>query len=189
MMKFSLFASGVLAIVLAALPVFAQPDSSKRSKTSKSPEPIAIPTPAGAPSTALPTEQVREFFRILTEGRVDAAYDELLRGTPIAGMAQDVANLKLKTREAIRVFGNIGGYENVDEKNIGTGLHLKRITCLSLNKQFPIRWRLYFYNADPNLDVATGARGIWKLIDIRIDDRLVDMFEESTPGAAAAPAK
>ena len=180
MMKLSLFVSSVLALVLVASPAFAQPKPQEAKQSGAA---------AGAPSTALPKAQVSEFFRILTEGRVDAAYDELLRGTPIAGMAQDVANLKLKTREAIRVFGNIGGYETVDEKNIGSGLHLTRITCLSLGKQFPIRWRFYFYNADANIDVASGTTGTWKLIDIRIDDRLVDMFEESVPAPAAAPAK
>ncbi|MCX6967585.1 MAG: hypothetical protein NTZ46_07360 [Verrucomicrobia bacterium] len=162
-MKLSFFVSCLLALVLAAAPVFAQPETS-------------TPAPQGmlvVPSD--PAKQVGDFFRILIEGRVDAAYDQLLKGTKIFEMPKDVATLKAKTREALRVFGDIGGYELVDTKEVGH--HLIRVTCLSLSKNLPIRWRFYFYKVSES----------WKLIDIRIDDRLLDLFEEPAP--AAAPVK
>ena len=166
-MKLRLFVSLVSATVLAAAPAFSQPDTQEVKPRDTS----AVDFPFGLPQT-----QVRDFFRILVEGRVDAAYDQLLKGTKIAEMPKDVTNLKLKTREAMKALGDISGYDPVDEKTVGS--HLTRITCLSLAKNLPIRWRFYFYKVSDT----------WKLIDIRIDDRLVDLFEEPTP-LVSVPAK
>ena len=183
MMKLPVFVLCVWATVLAATPVLAQPETAAE-------KPRITQAAAGDPA-----KQVDDFFRVLTEGRVDAAYDILLRGTKIAEMPKDVATLKAKTREAIRVYGDINGYDLVDTK--GVGQHLTRITCLSLAKNLPIRWRFYFYSVDAavtrSLAGTTGpaaiSTGTWKLIDIRIDDRLPDLFEEPAPMMVAAPAK
>ena len=164
MMKFPLFLPCVLAALLASTPLFAQPDAA------------AEKTRGAVVVASNPEKQVDDFFRVLTEGRVDAAYDILLRGTKIAEMPKDVATLKAKTREAIRVYGDINGYDLADTKVVGQ--HLTRITCLSLAKNLPIRWRFYFYS----------VANTWKLIDIRIDDRLPDLFEEPAP-MVAVPAK
>lgn len=182
MTKFSLFAGLVLTTVLAAAPVFAQ-------SPTKAPE-------AAPEGTVLPETQVGTFFGKLVEGRVDAAYDELLKGTKIDDNPKDVAILKTKTRDAIKAFGALEGYEITKVNRVGEskprgGQHLVCYTCLSLGKSFPIRWRFYFYN--PTLKVAasgaTEAYGVWKLIDIRIDDRLMDMFDEPAPAAAPGSAK
>lgn len=84
----------------------------------------------------------------------------------MADKPEDVATLKSKTRDAVRIFGAIQGCELVVIKNVGT--HLMCATYLSLGKSFPLRWKFYFYKSDK----------IWRLIDIRVDDRLVDMFDE-----------
>lgn len=131
---------------------------------------------SAATATQVPGTQVSEFFQKLTEGRVEAAYDDLLKGSKIAEMPKDVAVLKAKTKEAIKVFGNINGYELLHQKEIGT--RLVRLTCISQGKEIPIRWRFYFYK----------PADAWKLIDIRIDDRLLDLFEEPAP-AAPTPAR
>lgn len=162
-MKLPLFVSSVLVLFLAAAPLWAQSEPKEESAA------------AAASLTAIPEKQVSQFFQLLTEGRVDTAYDELLKGSKIADMPKDVAVLKAKTKEAIRVFGDINGYEQIGIKTIGT--RLTRLMCLSQGKQFPIRWRFYFYKADDN----------WRLIDIRIDDRLMDLFEEPAPALTPAP--
>ncbi len=64
-------------------------------------------------------------------------------------------------------FGPISGYELLEEKTVGSTL-LRR-TCISFNSDLPLRWRFYFYK----------AQGTWKLVDLRIDDGLVELFEES----------
>jgi len=55
----------------------------------------------------------------------------------------------------------------VDEKFVGASL-LRR-TCISLNTDLPLRWRFYFYKSE----------GVWRLVDIRIDDGLVELFEDA----------
>ena len=179
-MKIPLISTCLLAIVLAAGPLFAKPDPtpSPANKGQKTPSPVEVPVPPGeAVPNPDPFKQVDEFFRVLTEGRVESAYDQLLKGSPIVEMIPaDVSNLKAMTTKAIRAYGEIMGFENVEKKELGT--RLVRITYYSMNKQFPLRWRFYFYK-------ATDA---WKLIDVRVSDRLSEMFEEPAP-EAPRPAK
>ena len=77
------------------------------------------------------------------------------------------------TQQAVQIFGNMLGHEILRVKAVGT--RLVNVTCLSLGKDFPLRWRLYFYK----------SADTWRLIDIRVDDRLADMFGESAPAVAA----
>jgi hypothetical protein len=134
-------------------------------------------TPAAAPnaptagpldltSPEAPLQIAGGFFGLLQRGEIDKAYEELTRGSKIAERPEDLKTLKTKTREAIEVFGAISGYELVDAKNVGN--RLLRRTYLSLGRDFPLRWRFYFYKSD----------NIWRLIDLRVDDRLAGMFDE-----------
>ena len=107
------------------------------------------------------------FFLGLKAGQVDAAYDGLVKGSIIADRSEDVAGLKDRTRRALDNFGPISGYEVLEERTVGSTL-LRR-TCISFNSDFPLRWRFYFYK----------AQGTWKLVDLRVDDGLVELFEES----------
>ena len=54
----------------------------------------------------------------------------------------------------------------VDEKVVGSSL--LRQSCISLNSDLPLRWRFYFYK----------SKGTWKLVDLRVDDALVELFED-----------
>ena len=101
---------------------------------------------------------------------MDQAYDQLTRGTKIAERAEDVKTLKTKTKEAITVFGPMLGFDTVVKKNVGT--RLVSYTLLSLGKEFPLRWRFYFYKPQET----------WRLIDLRVDDRLATMFDETDEG-------
>ncbi len=117
-----------------------------------------------------PEKIIARFFSYLQRKEVDQAYDQLTRGTKIAERAEDVKTLKAKTKEAISVFGPILGFDSVVKKNVGN--RLVSYTMLSLGKEFPLRWRFYFYKP---LDT-------WKLIDLRVDDRLAAMFDETDDG-------
>jgi hypothetical protein len=133
----------------------------------------AAPTAAAAAvggidlaSPEAPAQIAGGFFGLLQRGEVEKAYEELTRGSKIADRPEDLKTLKAKTREAIDVFGAIFGYEVVESKNVGT--RLLRRTYVSLGKDFPLRWRFYFYKSD----------NAWRLIDLRVDDRLAGMFDE-----------
>ena len=138
--------------------------------------PNALPstTPLSAKADEPPDRIVENFFALLTRDQIDQAYDYLTNGTKIAEKPDDVAALKAKTRDAVKYFGEIVGYESVGVQNVGT--HLLRANYVSIGKGFPLRWKFYFYRWDKT----------WRLIDIRVDDRLVDMFDEKEPAPPPA---
>ena len=66
----------------------------------------------------------------------------------------------------MELFGSIRGYELIESKTVGS--NLLRRTYISLGRDFPLRWRFYFYRASAD----------WRLVDLRVDDRLSGIFEE-----------
>jgi hypothetical protein len=127
-------------------------------------------TPEPAASTAGPITDpgqiVAAFFSLLQKSSVDAAYASLTRGSRIAEKPEELRLLKAKTTEAIEAFGVIMGFDAVDSKVVGA--RLLRATYVSHGRIFPLRWRFYFYNPDGN----------WRLIDLRVDDKLTGIFDE-----------
>ena len=159
---------------IVALPLFAQaPVPAKPAVPAKPDAAAEVEHPAQAGE--LPEKIVNRFFGYLQRKDVDTAYDQLTRATKIAERSDDVKTLKAKTKEAISVFGAIGGYEVVSTKMVGE--RLLRYTIVSLGKEFPLRWRFYFYK----------PADAWKLIDMRVDDRLAAMFDETDEDKASKP--
>ena len=145
------------------------------------PPPVATPIPmdaAGAQGGAgidEPGQAAAAFFTMLQKGQIDEAYANLTKGSKIGERPEELQTLKSKTTEAIQVFGAILGYELLETKAVGT--NLMRRTYLSLGTDFPLRWRFYFYR--------TG--GQWKLVDLRVDDRLAGMFDEQEEARGPEP--
>lgn len=135
----------------------------------------AVATAAGP--NDLPAQVASIFFSLLQKSLIDPAYEGLTKGSKIAERPEEIKTLKSKTKEAIEVFGPVAGYELVETKNVGT--HLMRRTYLSLNAEFPLRWRFYFYHSD----------NLWRLIDLRVDDRVTGMFDEAEEARMAPEPK
>jgi hypothetical protein len=114
-----------------------------------------------------PTQIVATFFAALHEGKIDEGYSTLTKGSKIAEKPEELRQLKVKTREAIDVFGTINGYDFVESRAIGA--RLVRATYVSQGKVFPLRWRFYFYKPE----------AVWRLIDMRVDDKLTGIFDEA----------
>ncbi len=131
------------------------------------------PQPAATPLTAKPDESVdkivENFFALLGKDQVDQACDYLVNGTKIAENLEWVANLKVKTKETIKASGEIQGYELLGIQNEGT--HLMRSTYVALGKGYPLVWKFYFYRSEKE----------WKLIDMRLEIGLSDVFENNKP--------
>lgn len=127
------------------------------------------PAPSAAPSAKHPdpAEAIGAFFLALKAGQVDAAYEGLVRNTIIAERKENVGDLKASTQKALDHYGPVLGYEVVDTLQVGDSL--LRQTCISLNQDLPLRWRFYFYRSG----------GGWKIVDMRVDDGLVELFEEA----------
>ncbi len=100
-----------------------------------------------------------------------------MKDSLVAERKEDVKSLKDRTRQALDGYGDITGYEVVEEKDVGK--HLMRRTCLSLNSDLPLRWRFYFYLHDNQ----------WRLIDLRVDDALVELFEDTPHNNPNPPTK
>jgi hypothetical protein len=114
-----------------------------------------------------PAQIVATFFASLKEGKIDEGYATLTKGSKIAEKPEELRQLKAKTREAIDVFGSINGFDFVESRAIGQ--RLVRATYVSLGKVFPLRWRFYFYKPED----------VWRLIDMRVDDKLPGIFDEA----------
>ena len=124
---------------------------------------------AGVSAAPVPTpeESIRLFFLALEADNIEGAYDNLVRDTIIADRKEDIKDLKRRTLEALDSYGPVAGYEVIDSRTVGQ--NLARKTCLSLNTDLPLRWRFYFYRSGGN----------WRLVDLRVDDGLVELFEDS----------
>lgn len=170
-MKLSLrfLPSSLCALALGFFPCFNSPAHAASPATAET----AAPKPAAATDDN-PDAVAARFFGHLQEGNVDAAYEELLKGTKIAESPKDVSMLKSKTREALALIGPVSGYDLIESKDVGK--NLRSATYVSLGKNFPLRWRFYFYKSADR----------WKLIDLRITDRLAEMFNEPGAGMGGA---
>ncbi len=113
-----------------------------------------------------PAQIVANFFAALREGKIDDGYAALTKDSKIAEKPEELKQLKNKTREAIAVFGTIVGFDFVESRAIGQ--RLVRATYISQGKVFPLRWRFYFYKPEDS----------WRLIDMRVDDKLTGIFDE-----------
>jgi hypothetical protein len=129
---------------------------------------VAVPVPPGVrkPSGDECMDLAGVFFDSLAKNLIDDAYVNLTRGSKIADRPEELGNLKQKTREAIALFGDIKGFEVIENKAVGTTL--RRYTIVSFGRDFPLRWRFYFYRVD----------NAWRLIDLHVDDRLNAIFAE-----------
>lgn len=188
-MKPPVFPLPAVALSLALTVVFsAAPQTFGQEKSRTSPGKPAVKSAAATPAapaegaaagagaeagaTNLETgvrRQIEEFFTALEKHQVDDAYAQLLKGTRIAERTNEVANLKSKTQQAISLFGDVQGRELIEARSVGS--RLLSVTYLSLGRDYPLRWRFYYYK----------PADTWRLIDIRVDDRLADMFEEPLP--------
>jgi hypothetical protein len=145
--------------VLVSQPGASQPDG--LLKPLEKPAPVPANVPDGI------AQLVAAFFASLEKGEVDTAYATLTKGSKIAEKPEELKQLKSKTLEAIDVFGAISGYDLVESKSVGS--RLVRSTFASHGKVYPLRWRFYFYKPED----------VWRLIDMRVDDKLSGMFDES----------
>lgn len=160
----------ILAIALATTIAADAQDTKKRLVF---PDPSASPQPAETSANAAdgdPRAALERFFASLRDGRIDEAYNELAADSVFAAAPENFEELKERTRVAIDNFGPVLGHEVVAGARIGDRLF--RQTCISLNEDLPLRWRFYFYRPGDK----------WKIIDMRVDDGIVELFDEAAPG-------
>jgi len=154
----------ILACLLVVSTAFAQQSGEAKKRLLFS---NTSPAPASTPAANMePADLLQRFFEDLKADKLDAAYEGLAKNTLVASKAENLEQLKKRTRDALDNFGPVKGYEIVDTLEIGNALF--RQTCISLNEDLPLRWRFYFYRSENK----------WKLVDLRVDDGIVELFDE-----------
>ena len=157
----------LLLAAISSLIAQAEPTNTKKRLVFPSSEGEAAPKATTPKKSGVePTEILRQFFEDLKADKLDSAYQGLVKNTIISERTENIDQLKTKTRQALDNYGPVMGYEVVETLQVGDSLF--RYTCLSLNEDVPLRWRFYFYRAGSH----------WKIIDLRVDDGIADLFEE-----------
>lgn len=135
---------------------------------------VEVPTPPPVPIKAdpepdprSPDQIIEDFFGALEADKVEAAYDSLSNQIALRDRGPEADQLRVQTQQALDAYGPVRGYELISEE--WAGKNLSRRTYLLLGEVLPLRWRFYFYKS------STG----WNLIDLRVDDAIVDLFDES----------
>lgn len=123
--------------------------------------------PAAEPDPRTPEEVVTDFFSALQKDNVDAAYEGLSAGTMLATKGEQSRELRARTQGAMDAYGPIKGFELVKTDRVGT--LLERRTYVLHGEVLPLRWKFYFYKGS----------GDWKLVDLRVDDALIDLFDDA----------
>lgn len=168
----------LLFVVLAALPALAFAQSkiesapAEAATPSNAPKklPSSVPTPPPAEAVKqtkrTPDQIVDEFFDALKADKVDAAYDTLDSEFAMVDRGEQSKSMRAQTQKALDAYGPVLGAEMIREEKLGT--HLLRRTYVLAGDQLPLRWKFYFYKPADR----------WKLIDLRIDDAIVEWFDE-----------
>lgn len=155
-------------LLLSVSTVIAQAEPAKKSLViPPSSKPTASKAATPTKSSLEPSDILRQFFEDLKADKLDSAYQGLVKNTIISERTENIDQLKAKTRHALDNYGPVKGYEVVETLQVGDSLF--RHTCLSLNEDVPLRWRFYFYRSG----------SLWKIIDLRVDDGIADLFEEA----------
>ncbi len=112
-------------------------------------------------------ELMRLFFRRLTQGQVDTAFQALLYKSKIADNQDLVEKLVNQAQRALEIYGAIDRVEPINTEAI-TPSYL-RMRFLALHADFPMRWELTFYHSP--------GKG-WIVTQVKLDDRVESMFSD-----------
>jgi hypothetical protein len=105
--------------------------------------------------------RMEKFFLALQNRAVDDAFRELVKGSPLAGSAEQTAAFIAKTKLAFANYGAMNHYELFDHRPLGKGLRL--LTYFNTLDLQTLRWQFIF---------TVDARGQWTLLTIRLDDQI-----------------
>jgi hypothetical protein len=130
------------------------------------PTSLSIEVPA-APDLRSPEQVAADFFGLLQKDQVELAYAGLAAGTMLMTKGEQSLELRARTQSAIDAYGPLRGFELVKTDRVGE--LLERRTYVLHGDVLPLRWRFYFYKGS----------GHWQLVDLRVDDALIELFDEA----------
>lgn len=100
-------------------------------------------------SNNVPEQIAEKFLLMVQKGDISEAYDELFKGSSIhTSKPQAVELIKGQTMSALPLYGDIIGFEKIQEKKIGASI-LRLVYVLKLEKA-PTVWEFFFYKPKTN---------------------------------------
>jgi hypothetical protein len=91
-----------------------------------------------------PATRAQAFLRQVGGGSVNAAYDSLFAGSPIAvDKVQEVDAIKRQTAAMLPIYGPVLGVEPIGQTQFGTSV--MRLTYIMKCQKHPIIWTFIFY--------------------------------------------
>jgi hypothetical protein len=114
---------------------------------------------AGSALGAEPRDTANAFFKMVQEGKVSEAYDDLFKGSPLPSMKpQALELLKRQTSANLPMYGAILSVESLREEKLGTSI-VRLVYVMKLEKH-PVIWEFHFYK----------PKGDWFLSNIQLND-------------------
>ncbi len=108
-----------------------------------------------------PTEAAAAFLESIKAGEIKQAYDKLTEGSYLLEeQPKLVEETKKQTKSQLAKFGEILGYELLDEKHHGSSL--VRLVYLMKSSKQPTVWIFHFYRPQES----------WSLISVNFGDQL-----------------
>jgi len=120
---------------------------------------------------ALPLElksKTAKFFNSLIDNKINVAYEDILKDTPLGKKTESVNDLKKQTTKLFELYGNIKSFDPVNYEMIGSSF--VRLRYLGLHSRFPIRW-IFTYYKSPDQG--------WIVTNIKFDDLTDFYFEDN----------
>lgn len=105
-------------------------------------------------------KKAERFLAGVLKGEIDKPYDEILSKWIVEAKPQEVQMLKLQTKTAINMYGNLLDYEFIKQQKYGDCV--VRLVYVLKSERMPFAWEFYFYKAK--------AVSNWELVNIKFSD-------------------
>ena len=116
-------------------------------------------------------QRVKDFFEKITYDYDDthAAYQDLLKGSPLLSQTEAMATLEQKTRQLPERYGPPRNFEQVSARRVGKDLVLMKYLYSCQN--YPVVWYVTYYRIYKRGD-APRENENWAVVAIRFDTNL-----------------
>jgi hypothetical protein len=113
--------------------------------------------------------RVSQFLQAVALNTSQAAYQELLAGSPLLKQNEALATLVEQTGKIKERCGEYRALERIETKRLGNDVVL--LTYLYKCESFPVVWRFIFYRTPPR-GGTTVENSPWPVIGVRFDTDL-----------------
>jgi hypothetical protein len=113
--------------------------------------------------------RISQFLEGVSLGQTQAAFQELLAGSPLLKKTDALKELIAKTGELESKYGKYRAFEEISARRVGEDLVL--LTYLYKCENFPVVWHFCFYRT-PTPGETPAKTGAWNVVTVRFDTDL-----------------